>query len=1104
MDSCAKSERAGAPATVRDLVDQMAAARPRSTFLISPETNRSLSFGGLRAASISIARHLRDLGLHAGDKVAFALDNGLFAAQLLLGSMFGGFVPVPLNVRSGPRQLTYVLDHCDAPILFVAEPYRGLIEEALRTARRSLRVIRDERDALAWSADATPPEDLAGSPLTPGDAALLIYTSGSTGRPKGVVHSHRSVVAGAINAARAHELDASDRSLLVLPMYHINAESVTLFPSLWAGGSVVVPSRFAPRRFWEWMAGCRCTWASLVPTMISQLLELADTSAETPGGGPSEGIRFFRSSSGPLSPAIHRRFVECFGVPLVQAMGLTEAGNVFSNPLPPGVNKRGSVGLPTGSRVRFADSNGVDVERGESGEILVRSPAVMLHYYKDAEATAEAFDADGWLRTGDLARMDEDGYVYIVGRAKELIIKGGVNIAPQEIDNVLTEHPDVVEAAAVGVSDPYLGEDIHAFVVTRPDSAVDESELLDHCEGRLGSFKTPSRIGFVPRLPKGPSGKLQRLKLLDDETGAALDETMCRPQPDHARNRSSGAEQTPIESIIAETWSTLLKVERVEREDDFFALGGYSLLAMQSVSRLRQRIPVVLTLADVLANPTACGLAAVVRARWDRSSRSGGEREGSIVDLEGALLEERSGEDAVTIPRSDRSRRYHLTRAQIPIWYFGQEDPECPLFNECEAVRLRGPLRVDALQRAFDVLVARHEVLRTTIEPGESHPVAVVHDDLPLVLRRVDLRDQPEARLESELTSLLRAEARRPFCLESESGVRVLLIELGAEDHVLSLMMHHVISDRATFGNVWREVAAVYSSVSRGDPVSLPSVACQYGDYALWKAEQAGSEATRAALDFWKKTLDGAPEFLELPADRPRPRWYDNQGAKSHFRISSEFAERLRALSRRESASLFSVLATAFNVLLHQISGRDEIVLGVPVADRGLPELQSMVGYLVNVHPLRTRLRSELAFRELLRRVRKELADLAQHGHVSLSEVVEALRWRLRPEYPPVFQVALNWRDRDAQMAFIGIEGVDVEWMSVDAETAKLDLGFVVTDAGPGDEIWLEVEYRTRLFDRARIERWVEHFFVLLESVVSDAGTTVAELPRPAEGAGSP
>jgi acyl-CoA synthetase (AMP-forming)/AMP-acid ligase II len=349
------------------------------------------------------------------------------------------------------------------------------------------------------------------SPVKAEDDALLMYTSGTTGNPKGVLLTHTSVLAGGANTAGAHELTDDDRGLCVLPLCHINAQMVTVFGPLVSGGSVTMPHRFSVSQFWSWVIDCECTWFSVVPTIISYLAH----DQHPPRPERLAKVRFGRSASAPLPPALHAEFERKFGVTIVETMGLTEtAAQILSNPMPPKRGKYGSPGLAYGNEVKIFDNSGNEVPAGEQGEIVVRGANVMRGYLSNPEATRASLDADGWLHTGDLGHQDKDGYVFVTGRLKELIIKGGENISPREIDDVLYSHPAVIEAGAVGVPDDHYGEDVVACVVVSDDIDCDEHELVEFCAARLGAFKAPRAVFFMSDLPKGPSGKVQRRKLV--------------------------------------------------------------------------------------------------------------------------------------------------------------------------------------------------------------------------------------------------------------------------------------------------------------------------------------------------------------------------------------------------------------------------------------------------------------------------------------------------------------------------------------------------------------------------------------------------------------
>ncbi len=537
--------------TIRSLIDYRAAQSPDAPFILGVhideqannpaggQTNKTtgsplsdpvaehITYRQLLTRVSVVAEYLDQQGLAAGDSVAYAFDNSPDTAIHLLGILYGGYRAVAVNLVAGPQIMGYVLAHSDTRLVLTQPHYHDLLAAAFD------HLTTDSPDCspphvITLTGDGLTSEDPLGtgspchlspppsvtqkttdlSALNSDSDALLMYTSGTTGRPKGVVLSQQNLLAGGQNTATAHELTDHDRALCVLPLYHINGLCVTVMAPLVSGGSVVLPPRFSSTRFWSWCLEYQCTWFSVVPTQISYLLHGDDVLPDT------HSLRFGRSASAPLSPEVHRAFEERFGLPLIETMGLTEtSAQILSNPQPPGERRVGSPGIPFGDDVIICDDDGVKKPANTEGELWVRGPNVMQRYYKNKEATDAALTADGWLRTGDLGRCDSDGYIYITGRLKELIIKGGENIAPREIDDALYQHPDVIEAAAFALPCERYGQRIEAAVCVRDGSSVDESDLLYLCESVLGSFKRPDKIYFLQMLPKGPSGKIQRINL---------------------------------------------------------------------------------------------------------------------------------------------------------------------------------------------------------------------------------------------------------------------------------------------------------------------------------------------------------------------------------------------------------------------------------------------------------------------------------------------------------------------------------------------------------------------------------------------------------------
>lgn len=492
--------------TVRSWLDRRADGDGDATSHLFPDTP-PLTWSALRDGAAEIAARLSGMELSKGDSVGLMLPNSRQGILCLFGVLYGGFRAAVINLAAGPEAMGYALSHSDAVVVLVGAAQSDMFDAAKTAHDVTAQQIRVGQH-IDWP-EGTPKARI--SDLHAKDHALLMYTSGTTGRPKGVLHSHASLLAGGWTTALAHNLTDRDRALCVLPIYHINGLCVTIMAPLIAGGSVVVCDRFSATRFWALCAEYQVTWFSVVPTIISHLLHgEADPDAAT-----KARIRFGRSASSALAIETQSAFEGRFGIPIVETMGLTEtAAQILSNPLPPGLRKIGSPGTAYGNEVAILSAVLAPVAPNTEGEIAVRGPNVMLGYYKNSDATTAALTSDGWLRTGDLGKMDADGYVFVTGRLKELIIKGGENIAPREVDEALYAHPDVVEAAAFARPCPRYGERVEAAVTLRDGARVSSSELLELCERKLGKFKCPDVVHVLEELPKGPSGKIQRLRLV--------------------------------------------------------------------------------------------------------------------------------------------------------------------------------------------------------------------------------------------------------------------------------------------------------------------------------------------------------------------------------------------------------------------------------------------------------------------------------------------------------------------------------------------------------------------------------------------------------------
>ena len=498
--------------TIFERLSHWARIQLNAPALIAPETDRRISYGELLQQTRELSGFLAALDVKPGAHIGLYLQNGLQTSRLFLSIMAAGYVVTPFNLLAHQDQLAWVLDHSDCTVLFYGAAQKEALQKALSQTRREIHCIEIDADAKELSLANHPGKEIDPRPVTGKDPALLMYTSGTTGTPKGVRLTHDNLLYAAQSVSSWHSLTPQDRVLSSLPIYHINGQSIATVTPFYAGGSIVAAQKFSVSQWWPAVLKYECTWINVVPTIVAYLLNASEEKG-SPSADDLRGVRFARSASAPLPPEHHKAFEKRFGITLIEAMGMTESASVvFCNPHDDR-RRYGSPGLPCGVEAKIVDAEGKTLGDHVTGEICFSGANVMSGYYKSEEETRKAFDAQGWLKTGDLGYRDQDGFYFVTGRLKELIIKGGENIAPREIDEVLLKHPAVLDAACTGIADPNYGQEIMACLVLKEGSVCSEETIRAFCLEKLGKYKTPKAFYFVADLPRGPSGKVQRLKL---------------------------------------------------------------------------------------------------------------------------------------------------------------------------------------------------------------------------------------------------------------------------------------------------------------------------------------------------------------------------------------------------------------------------------------------------------------------------------------------------------------------------------------------------------------------------------------------------------------
>jgi acyl-CoA synthetase (AMP-forming)/AMP-acid ligase II/acyl carrier protein len=782
------------------------------------------------------------------------------------------------------------------------------------------------------------------------DDAFILLTSGSTSRPKTVPLTHASVCLSAFNVGAAIELGARDRLLSVLPLFHGHGLISGLLAALAAGSSVVCTSGFNASAFFGWLTEFRPTWYTAVPAIHQAILREADLQKKR---ARRSSLRLVRSASTSLAHDVLGGLQALFGVPVIDTYGMTEAATqIAANSLQR--QKPGSVGRSAGPELVILDSKGRRLRSCRRGEIALRGATITRGYDNDAAATASAF-RDGWFRTGDLGYLDAEGYLFIVGRIKEIIHKGGQKVAPAEIEGALLSHPDVIDAAVFPVPHGRLGEDVAAAVVLRQDAKVSTQRLRDFARERLAGFKVPGLIRIVPEIPKGGGGKIKR-----GELAAAFSKA---PPATDKRGDKMVSPSSELQRRLAGIWADLLDIDQIGVDEDVFALGVDSLAMTQMILRLEELFGVDFAFEDIFSAPTVAALALRVESSTKHAAAS--------------LLS--SSDPTIETVRVKGNRLQPISIVQERMLRIERKLPGLPQFNLPFAYRLQGPLNVPALERALADVVRRHASLRTAFVWQEEAPLARVMPDVDVasILTVKDLAPRTRARnvrIKELLLTKARLEAERvslePIDMDHAPLFRAHLFRLDAKDHVLLLVVHDIIIDGWSMVIFMEDLSELYSAAMAGREAKLPEPKFQFSEFAHWQRVWSTSTAANRQFAYWKGRLNKvAPLFATSKI---------NVGGEliarviqEPFQMSDDLVARLRGLSHSRGVTLFMTLLAGFKTLLLLRTSRTDFCVATLMANRTQLSRERVIGPFANTALIRTRIDADLTFGEALNRVRE-------------------------------------------------------------------------------------------------------------------------------------
>lgn len=1033
------------------LFEARATQSPEQTAVVFDD--QVLTYGELNRRANRLAHYLQHEGVGPETAVGVCMERSPDLIVGLLSVLKAGGAYVPIDPAYPIDRRMYLLEDSRARVVVTQEQFRDAFAATGATV-----VTLDSEDSWPKSLSSLKPVVSEH----PDHAAYIIYTSGSTGRPKGVVITHRNAV-HSTRARLAYYVEPMT-CFLLLSSFAFDSSVAGIFWTLSMGGKLCLTAegmQKAPTELGELIRRRQVTHLLCLPSLYTVLLEQV----------PIEQLLSLRAVivAGESCPKelVIRHQATLPSASLFNEYGPTE-GTVWSTVYRTSLSDETatvSIGRPIrGVKLYNLDERLQPVSIGMLGELYIAGSGIARGYHNRPDLTADKFIPDPFdqtaggrlYRTGDLVRYKPDGNVEFAGRHDQQVKLRGYRIELEEIEARILEHP-LVHSAVVMARKGQTGDvQIVAYVVPREnDQSIDA--VREFLKERLPEYMVPSAIVPLSNFPLTPNGKIDRKAL---------------PMPDVVGSlaRQYVAPRTQAEELLAGIWMDVLQVRRVGVHDNFFELGGHSLLATQVIVRLRAVFKCELPMRALFEAPTVEKLA---QALTTYMTPEAGQEESPMVPIE---------RDGTPLP---------LSFAQQRLWVLVQLDPHDTSYNIPIVLLLKGRLDVSALETSFTNLVQRHEVLRSTITVVEGKPVQTILTEVKVALPIIDLSKVLPSELEDTVARLAAAEAQRPFELAYGPLLRVSLLRLDNEEHVLLLTMHHIVSDAWSSEILVREMGEFYAAAVEGRSSDLRKLPLQYADFAVWQRQWLTGPVLDRQLEYWTERLKANPAPLELPMDRPRPPVQTSRGASHTVQLSAELSNSVSTLSRREGVTLFMALLSAFYVLLFRYTDRSDIIVGSPIANRTRSEIEGLIGFFVNTLALRVDLSGNPTVLEVLKRVRDACLGAYSHQDVPFEKVVEVVQPVRDVSYSPLFQVMFELQNASSTELIVP----GLQFSSVEGEhlTAKFDLTLSLCETEDG--LTSSMEYNTDLFNPTTIQRMLRHFEVVLQGMIASPDSTIAELP---------
>jgi amino acid adenylation domain-containing protein len=1028
---------------LHDAFEQRAAENPEAVALVF--RGERLSYGALNRRANQLAWYLKGRGIGRDMLVGVCMERSIELVVALYAILKAGGCYVPLDPDYPDDRLRFMLEDSGVGFVLTQERLKGKLEGNTSGALIGV--------DSAWGTIAAYGEDNPGVQASGADLAYMIYTSGSTGQPKGALNTHRGIINRLLWMQDEYGLKADEAVLQKTPF----SFDVSVWEFFWPlmTGARLVMAEPGGHRDSAYLRGVieaeGITTIHFVPPMLQLFLEDL-------GVGACGSLRRVICSGEALSEELRVHFLEKLDCELHNLYGPTEAAvDVTFRDCREG-HARGVVpiGRPiANTQIYILDPWLHPVPVGVAGELHIGGVNVGRGYHNRPELTREKFIANPFLtggllyKTGDLARHLEDGNIEYLGRMDHQVKIRGFRVELGEIEACLRNYAGVRDAVVTVRGDGVL-KHLAGYVVAGDD--VDTHAVKVYLRDKLPEHMVPGSITKLGAFPLSPNGKIDRRALPAPESGAS--------DPDDA------GPITPVEEMMCGVWCDVLQMDQVGLHDDFFEIGGHSLLATRVCSRIRDVFGVELPVRNLFTFSTIATLC------------------GELEKMQGRGV----------LPPSDvmvRGSVSALSFGQERLWFLDQYEDQKSLYNIPVALRLQGSFDPVALEWSLNEVIRHHENLRTVFPSSGGRPVASILPALVLRVPVVTLRSQDDSEQTAELSVHLREMARLPFDLAEGPLLRVAILRRCDEDHVLAMVMHHMIGDGWSMGVLTREITALYGSFMAGDKNGrLPDLPVQYADFAAWQKQRLSGARLAEQAEYWKRQLAGAPPALNLPGDRSRPPVQTYNGCMAQFVIDARLTSQLRKVSRSSGVTLFMTLLGAYAVWLARITGQEDLVIGTPIAGRTRKEVEPLIGLFVNTLALRLHLSGQPSFREFLRGVREVTLEAYAHQDMPFEKIVEMLQPERDVSRTPVFQTVFGLQNTPFEA--IGLPGVAVTPMAMDNGTAKFD--FMLLMEEHGETLTGYIEYNTDIFDHSTVLGLAERFKLLLGCIADKPESGLADL----------